>query len=77
MTGDHPRISHFFFVFFSVGQTFRLKFFRNHVIFIKRVVFHRGVSKNRDTPKWTVKIMEHLIKMDDLGVPPLFLETPI
>ena len=28
------------------------------------------------TPKWMVKIMEHPIKMDDLGVP-LFLETPI
>ena len=27
-------------------------------------------------PKWSVQIMEHLIKMDDLGVP-LFLETPI
>ncbi len=24
-----------------------------------------------------VKIMENLIKMDDLGGPPLFLETPI
>ena len=27
-------------------------------------------------PKWMVKIVEHPIKMDDLGVP-LFLETPI
>ena len=27
-------------------------------------------------PKWMVKIMENLIKMDDLGIP-LFLETPI
>ena len=36
-----------------------------------------GVSKNRDSPKWMVKIMEHPIKMDDLGVFPLFLETPI
>ena len=35
-----------------------------------------GVSKNRGTPKWMVKIMEKPIKMDDLGVP-LFLETPI
>ena len=26
-----------------------------------------GVSKNRGTPKWMVKIMEHPIKMDDLG----------
>ena len=26
-----------------------------------------GVSKNRGTPKWMVKIMENLIKMDDLG----------
>ena len=35
-----------------------------------------GVSKNRGTPKWMVKIMENPIKMHDLGVPP-FLETPI
>ena len=33
-----------------------------------------GVSKNRGTPKWMVKIMENLIKMDDLGVP-LWSET--
>ena len=33
------------------------------------------VSKNRGTPKWMVKIMEHPIKMDELGVP-LFSETP-
>ena len=35
-----------------------------------------GVSKNRGTPKWMVKIMENPIKIDDLGVP-LFLETPV
>ena len=35
-----------------------------------------GVSKNRGTPKWMVKIMENPIKMDDLGVP-LFSETSI
>ena len=35
-----------------------------------------GVSKNRGTPKWMVKIMEKPIQMDDLGVP-LFSETPI
>ena len=35
-----------------------------------------GVPKTRGgkPPKWMVKIMEHPIKMDDLGVP-LFLET--
>ena len=38
---------------------------------------HLGVSKNRDTPKWMVKIMENPIKMDDLGGFPLFFETPI
>ena len=27
-----------------------------------------GVSKNRGTPKWMVKIIENPIKMDDLGV---------
>ena len=26
-----------------------------------------GVSKNRGTPKWMVKIMENPFKMDDLG----------
>ena len=26
-----------------------------------------SVSKNNGTPKWMVKIMEHPIKMDDLG----------
>jgi len=35
---------------------------------------YMGVSKNRDTPKWMVKIMENPIKIDDLGVA-LFLET--
>ena len=29
-----------------------------------------GVSKNKGTPKWMVKIMENPIKMDDLGVKP-------
>ncbi len=33
-----------------------------------------GVSKNRGTPKWMVKIIENPTKMDDLRVP-LFLET--
>ena len=35
-----------------------------------------GVSKNRGTPKWMVKIMENPLKFNDLGVP-LFVETPI
>ena len=35
-----------------------------------------GVSENRGTLKWMVKIMENPIKMDDLG-PPLFLEATI
>ena len=35
---------------------------------------YMGVSKNRGTPKWMVKIMEIPIKTDDLGVP-LFSET--
>ena len=35
-----------------------------------------GVSKNRGTPKWMVKIMENPIKMDDLGgFPPIFGNT--
>ena len=35
-----------------------------------------GISKNRGTPKWMVKIMENPIKMNDLGAP-LFSETSI
>ena len=38
---------------------------------------YMGVSKNRGTPKWMVKIMENPIKIDDLGGFPIFLETPI
>ena len=36
----------------------------------QNVGIQMGVSKNRGTPKWMVKIMENPIKMDDLGVPP-------
>ena len=37
-----------------------------------------AVSKNRGTPKWTVKIMENPIKHGMIwGKPPLYLETPI
>ena len=32
-----------------------------------RFFSHMDVSKNSGTPKWMVKIMENLIKMDDLG----------
>ena len=39
------------------------------------IYIYMGVSKNRGTPKWMVKIMENPIKMDDLGVH-LFSETP-
>ena len=35
-------------------------------------IFDMGVSENRGTPKWMVKIMENPIKMDDLGVPLFF-----
>ena len=38
---------------------------------------HMGVSKNRGTPTWMVYKMENPIKIDDLGGPPLFLDTPI
>ena len=40
------------------------------------MLVYMGVSKNRDTPKWMVKIMENPIQMDDLRVP-LFSETSI
>ena len=37
---------------------------------------HGSVSKNRGgSPKWMVKIMENPIKMDDLGVKPIFGNT--
>ena len=35
-----------------------------------------GVSKNRGTPKWMVYNGKPYEQMDDLGGPPLFLETP-
>ena len=35
-----------------------------------------GVSKNRGTPKWMVKIMENPIEMDDLGSHPYFRKHP-
>ncbi len=35
-----------------------------------------GVSKNRGTPKWMVKIMKNPIKMDDLGAPHYFWKHP-
>ena len=38
---------------------------------------HHGVSKNRGTPKWMVKIMENPMKIHDLGGEnPAFSETP-
>ena len=43
---------------------------------VEILTVHMGVSKNRGTPKWMMKIMENPIKMDDLGVP-LFSETSI
>ena len=36
-----------------------------------------GVSKNRGIPKWMVYDGKPYVLMDDLGGPPLFLETPI
>jgi len=42
-----------------------------------KIMKDMGVSNNRGTPKWMVKIMENPIKMDDFeGKTPLFLETP-
>ena len=56
-----------------------LGFGRSFFVEKKVPVFFKGnkwvFSKNMDTPKWMVKMMENLIKMDDLGVPP-FTETP-
>jgi len=37
---------------------------------------HIGVSKNRGTPKWMVKIMENPIKIDDLGDTTIFGKHP-
>ena len=41
----------------------------------KMGIIHLGVSKNRGTPKWMVKIMENPIKMDDLGGTTIFGNT--
>ena len=38
---------------------------------------YMGVSKNRGTSKWMVKMMENPIKMDDLGKPIIFGNTHI
>ena len=46
-------------------------------LYIHYIITYMDVSKNRATPKWMVKIMGNPIKMDDLEVLPLFLETPI
>ena len=34
------------------------------------------VSKNRGTPKWMVKIREHPIRIDDLGIPLFLVQHP-
>jgi len=47
----------------------------NNMAMGKIPIFYMGVSKNRDTPKWTVSHGKPSF-LDDLGVP-LFLETPI
>ena len=42
------------------------------------IYIYMGVSKNRGTPKWMVKIRENPIKMDDLGgKPTIFGNTHI
>ena len=49
-------------------------------MFLKQQLFgeYMGVSKNRGTPKWMVKIMENPIKMDDLGgKPTIFGNIPL
>ena len=38
--------------------------------------WYMGVSKNRGTPKWMVKIMENPIKMDDLGGKTHYFRNP-
>ena len=41
---------------------------RDRLIMVYHNPYMGGVSKNRNfLPKWMVKIMEHPIKMDDLG----------
>ena len=49
---------------------------KKHTFRFRSLLCYIGVSKNRGTPKWMVKIMENRIKKDDLEVP-LFLETSI
>ena len=47
--------------------------FNNGIIDEASVDTYMGVSKNRGTPKWMVKIRENHIKMDDLeGKPTIF-----
>ena len=55
---------------------FQWHIFASDRIRIKNHEQNLGVSKNSGIPKWMEKIMEHPVKMDDLGVP-LFSETSI
>ena len=63
-------------------STFRMGFGQkprgNENHWMINIYIYMGVSTNRGGPqKLMVYFMENPIKMDDLGGPPLFLETPI
>ena len=59
-----------------VFEQFKCKYTYEYIYIYGDTYIYKGVSKNRGTPKWMVKILENPIKMDDLGVR-LFSETPI
>ena len=62
---------------FSILNSFEVMFYFLESPFrIKHVVLlYLGVSQNRGTPKWMVKIMENPVKMDDFGVPLFYGNT--
>ena len=82
INGKELRAPRFFFITSGVGRELNTTPTHNHGGFLFRSFFYMGVSKNRGTPKWMVKICENHGKpyflMDDLGrKPPYFWKPPI
>ena len=55
---------------------FQCHIFASDRIRIKNHEQNLGVSKNSGIPKWMEKIMEHPVKMDDLGGTHYFRKHP-
>ncbi len=57
--------------------SYRMVFFSPHASWWMEIQIGVEPKIGGKPPKWMVKIMENPIKLDDLGGPPLFLETSI